>query len=120
MIPIKMLNYLGTLTPPLTVCPIYNRFSVHTVSFEDMMEQPQVEGMTLHLAGIGVTHSIAAAMHNQIAKSLGLPWTFYLTECPTVEDVVDLAKKSTTAGIVVTMPYKNSIMKYLELDDWRR
>ncbi|KAH8728885.1 hypothetical protein GQ44DRAFT_737111 [Phaeosphaeriaceae sp. PMI808] len=53
-----------------------------------------------------------------IAKSLGLPWTFYSTECRTVEDVVALARKPSTAGLVVTMPYKNSVMPLLdELDD---
>lgn len=81
------------------------------------MQQSQSEE-TLHLVGVGVTHSIAPEMHNYIAKSLGLPWTFYATECPILEDVVALAKKSTTSGLVVTMPYKNSIMKHLdEIDD---
>lgn len=82
------------------------------------MEQSQSEERTLHLVGVGVTHSIAPEMHNYIAKSLGLPWTFYATECPTLEDLLALAKKSTTAGLVVTMPYKNSVMKHLdEIDD---
>ncbi|KAJ9144594.1 Quinate dehydrogenase [Pleurostoma richardsiae] len=73
---------------------------------------------TLHLVGIGVTHSIAFGMHNYIAKSLGLPWTFYSTECPTLDDLMELAGKSTTAGLVVTMPYKASIMSRLdELDE---
>ncbi|OJJ61439.1 hypothetical protein ASPSYDRAFT_148119 [Aspergillus sydowii CBS 593.65] len=76
------------------------------------------EEKTLHLVGVGVTHSIAPGMHNHIAKSLNLPWTFYATECPTLEDVLSLAKQSTTAGLVVTMPYKNSVMSQLdELDD---
>jgi quinate dehydrogenase len=74
--------------------------------------------MTLHLVGIGVTHSIAYSMHNYIAKSLGLPWTFYSTECSTLDDLLKLAKAPTTAGLVVTMPYKNTVMKHLdELDE---
>ncbi|KAJ5175847.1 uncharacterized protein N7482_001724 [Penicillium canariense] len=78
----------------------------------------QQEEMTLHLVGVGVSHSIAPAMHNYIAKSFGLPWTFYSTECPVIEDLVTLATKSTTSGLVVTMPYKNSIMPFLdELDE---
>jgi quinate dehydrogenase len=82
------------------------------------MTKPQTQEMTLHLVGLGVTHSIAYSMHNYIAKSLGLPWTFYSTECSTLEDVVKLAKAPTTAGLVVTMPYKNSVMKHLdELDE---
>lgn len=76
------------------------------------------EDKTLHLVGIGVTHSIAPGMHNYIARSLGLPWTFYSTECPTIDDVLQLARKPTTAGLVVTMPYKNTVMPLLdELDD---
>ncbi|KAJ5240258.1 hypothetical protein N7468_004877 [Penicillium chermesinum] len=73
---------------------------------------------TLHLVGIGVTHSIAPKMHNYIAQSLGLPWTFHSTECPTIEDVLALAKEPSTAGLVVTMPYKSTIMRHLDqLDD---
>src|SRR5687768_15295607 len=76
------------------------------------------EKKTLHLVGVGVTHSIAYGMHNFIAQSLGLPWTFFSTECPTLEDVIELSKKDTTAGLVVTMPYKNSVMPHLdELDE---
>ncbi|KAJ5928621.1 hypothetical protein N7466_007577 [Penicillium verhagenii] len=78
----------------------------------------QQQEMTLHLVGVGVTHSIAPNMHNYIAKSLGLPWKFYATECPTEEELVNLAKNPTTAGLVVTMPYKNTIMGHLsELDE---
>ncbi|KAK9419050.1 putative Shikimate dehydrogenase substrate binding N-terminal domain-containing protein [Seiridium unicorne] len=69
---------------------------------------------TLHLVGIGVTHSIAPSMHNLIAQSLGLPWTFHSTECETIEDVMQLARLPTVAGLVVTMPYKNTIMSKLD------
>uniref|UniRef100_A0A8H7N2Y6 Shikimate dehydrogenase substrate binding N-terminal domain-containing protein n=1 Tax=Bionectria ochroleuca TaxID=29856 RepID=A0A8H7N2Y6_BIOOC len=72
------------------------------------------EQKTLHLVGIGVTHSIAPGMHNFIAKSLGLPWTFHNTECPTLDELDELSKKDTTAGLVVTMPYKNTVMPKLD------
>lgn len=75
------------------------------------------ENRTLHLAGIGVGHSIAPPMHNHIAQSLGLPWTFYATECATLDDLVQLARSKTTIGLVVTMPYKNTVIPRLdELD----
>ncbi|KAJ5974544.1 hypothetical protein N7481_011754 [Penicillium waksmanii] len=73
--------------------------------------------MTLHLVGIGVTHSIAPNMHNYIAKSLGLPWTFYATECATTEELLNLARNPKTTGLVVTMPYKGSIMEHLDERD---
>ena len=73
---------------------------------------------TLHLVGVGVTHSIAPGMHTFIAESMRLPWTFYSTECPTLDDVVQLSKSDTTAGLVVTMPYKDTVMSQLdELDE---
>jgi quinate dehydrogenase len=73
---------------------------------------------TLHLVGIGVSHSIAPPMHNMITKSLRLPWTFHATECSTIEDLMNLARSNTTAGLVVTMPYKNTVMTHLDaLDD---
>jgi quinate dehydrogenase len=73
--------------------------------------------MKLHLVGVGVTHSIAPKMHNHIAQSLGLPWTFHATECPTLEELEQLAKDPETAGLVVTMPYKNTIIPKLDEAD---
>ncbi|KAJ4112179.1 hypothetical protein NW768_011758 [Fusarium equiseti] len=82
------------------------------------MDSNSQESRTLHLVGIGVGHSIAPPMHNHIAKSLGLPWTFYATECATLDELMELARKDTTAGLVVTMPYKNAILPRLDvLDD---
>jgi len=75
------------------------------------------EEKTLHLVGIGVKHSIAPPMHNFIASSIGLPWSFHSTESATVEDVLALARSSSTAGLVVTMPYKNTIMQHLDRID---
>ncbi|KAJ4299492.1 hypothetical protein N0V90_004737 [Kalmusia sp. IMI 367209] len=53
-------------------------------------------------------------MHNHIARSLGLPWTFYATECPSLSDIMALARDPKTAGLVVTMPYKNTVMQHLD------
>lgn len=69
---------------------------------------------TLHLVGVGVKHSIAPPMHVYIAESLGLPWAFYSTECPTLDDLMMLARSGETAGLVVTMPYKNTVMARLD------
>ncbi|KXH68147.1 shikimate dehydrogenase [Colletotrichum salicis] len=71
---------------------------------------------TLHLVGIGVGHSIAPPMHNAIARSLSL-WTFHATECNTIKDLLLLARKDSTAGLVVTMPYKNTVMPRLDALD---
>lgn len=73
--------------------------------------------ISLHLVGIGVTHSIAPPMHNFIAKSLGLPWTFHSTECATIEEAIALGRNPSTAGLVVTMPYKQTIMQRLDGTD---
>lgn len=69
---------------------------------------------TLHLVGIGVKHSIAPPMHNNIAESLGLPWTFHSTDCSALDDLMTLARSGETAGLVVTMPYKNTVMARLD------
>lgn len=73
---------------------------------------------SLHLIGIGVSHSIAPSMHNYICERLQKPYTFYATEAPRIEDVVKLLRESTFGGAVVTMPYKKSIIEHLdEADD---
>ncbi|CAI4217655.1 unnamed protein product [Parascedosporium putredinis] len=56
-------------------------------------------------------------MHNFIAKSLNLPWTFYATECATIEDLIALARNDATVGLVVTMPYKNAVLSMLDAVD---
>lgn len=78
---------------------------------------PAEERRTFHLVGVGVNHSIAPPMHNFITQSLGLPWTFYSTECPRLEDALELARRPSTVGLVVTMPYKNAIMPRLDALD---
>ncbi|KAH6616415.1 hypothetical protein C7974DRAFT_44457 [Boeremia exigua] len=75
------------------------------------------QAKSLHLVGIGVGHSIAPTMHNFITASLDLPWTFYATECATIGSLLALARNSDTAGLVVTMPYKTSIMPHLDAID---
>ncbi|KAJ4253910.1 hypothetical protein NW762_010308 [Fusarium torreyae] len=81
------------------------------------MASENQEHRTLHLVGIGVGHSIAPPMHNHIARSLDLPWTFYATECVTLDDLIQLARSTTTAGLVVTMPYKNTVIPRLDVLD---
>jgi quinate dehydrogenase len=57
-------------------------------------------------------------MHNFIATSLNLPWTFSAVECPTIEDMMRLFRAPAFAGGVVTMPYKKAVMAHLdELDE---
>jgi quinate dehydrogenase len=68
----------------------------------------------LYLVGIGVKHSIAPPMHNFIAKSLGLSWTFHNTECFSIQDVLELGRLTTTMGLVITMPYKTAVMTHLD------
>lgn len=59
----------------------------------------------LDLVGVGVKYSIAPPMHDHIAKSLGIPWTFHGAKCRTLDDSMNLARSEETAGLAVTMPY---------------
>lgn len=74
-----------------------------------------------YLVGIGVTHSVAPPMHDEVASALNLPWKFKAQECSAIQDVLALFKDDSFAGGVVTMPYKISIMNHLGgLDDHAR
>jgi quinate dehydrogenase len=76
------------------------------------------ERSSLYIVGINVTHTIAPPMHDHIARALHLPYVFTPQECPSVEDALHLFRQPSFAGGVVTMPYKKSIMPYLdEMDD---
>jgi quinate dehydrogenase len=71
-----------------------------------------------YLAGKGVKHSIAPSVHQTVADELGLPWTFKLLDSDSIEEVIAVFRRDDFAGGVVTMPYKKSIIPYLdELDD---
>ncbi|KAE8453583.1 hypothetical protein EG329_010444 [Mollisiaceae sp. DMI_Dod_QoI] len=88
-----------------------------TIRLDSTISHSTDQRKYLYLAGVGVTHSIGIDLHNYVAKSLGVPWTFVNQECSTVEDVVALFRAPTFAGGVVTMPYKKTIMPFLdELD----
>jgi quinate dehydrogenase len=75
----------------------------------------------LYLIGIGTGHSVAPPMHNYIAKSLHLPWTFHTKECSTIEDCMKLLQSDICAGASITMPYKGMILGQLnEVDELAR
>ncbi|KAG4424004.1 hypothetical protein IFR04_002846 [Cadophora malorum] len=84
----------------------------------EVITPPQTGSMSekkyLYLAGVNVTHSVGLPMHNHIAKSLSLPWTFINQECPTIHDLIALFRAPIFAGGVVTMPYKKAIIPYLD------
>jgi quinate dehydrogenase len=71
----------------------------------------------LHLIGVGVSHSIAPVMHNHICAHLQKPYTFHATEAPTIEDAVALLRAPNFGGAVITMPYKQSIIEFLDEAD---
>lgn len=57
-------------------------------------------------------------MHEFIARSLDCNWRFLAQECPTFEDAMELFRKPSFVGGVVTMPYKTTIMAHFDgLDD---
>ncbi len=68
----------------------------------------------LYLIGVGTGHSVAPPMHNYIAKSLQLPWTFQVKECSTIEECMKLLRSDVCAGASITMPYKSTVMGQLD------
>ena len=91
--------------------------TTETLIMNGTNRDPADERKYLYLAGINVSHSIALPVHNYIAHSLCLPYVFINQECPTIQDAMALFRAPTFAGGVITMPYKKTIMPYLdELD----
>ncbi|KAM0722819.1 hypothetical protein Q7P37_002261 [Cladosporium fusiforme] len=72
---------------------------------------------SLHLIGIGVGHSIAPVMHNNICQRLNKPYVFHATEAQAIDDVLALLKAPDFGGAVITMPYKQSIISHLDEAD---
>jgi quinate dehydrogenase len=73
---------------------------------------------SLHLTGVGVSHRIAPVMHNYICEQLLKSYTFRATEAQTIDDAVRVLREPSFGGAVITMPYKMSILEFLdEADD---
>ncbi|KAF1987020.1 NAD(P)-binding protein [Aulographum hederae CBS 113979] len=70
--------------------------------------------LALHLVGLNVSHSVGAVMHNHIARSLSLPWTFHNTECRLISEVALRITAAETVAVVVTMPWKTVVLEWLE------
>lgn len=95
-------------------CPVHIPRCLRTITRHCTITGGMDKKQTLHLVGVGVKHSIAFPMHNHIADSIGLPWTFHSTECSNLDDLMELARSGGTAGLVVTMPYKSTVMARLD------
>ncbi|KAF2159959.1 hypothetical protein M409DRAFT_37827 [Zasmidium cellare ATCC 36951] len=77
-----------------------------------------LEPREIYLLGIGTGHSVGPPMHNYIAKSLGLPWTYHTKECPSIEECLALLRSKKCAGAAITMPFKHTVLAHLdEYDD---
>ena len=75
----------------------------------------------LYLIGLGTGHSVAPPLHNYIAQSLNLPWTYHTKDCFTIDDCVDVLRSEICVGAAITMPYKSSIIGRLdEVDELAR
>jgi quinate dehydrogenase len=72
---------------------------------------------SLHLIGVGVSHRVALVMHNYICEQLLKPYTFRVTEAPTIDDAVRVLREPSFGGAVITMPYKMSILEFLDKAD---
>ncbi|QYS97884.1 Shikimate [Trichoderma simmonsii] len=72
----------------------------------------------LYLAGYPIDSSVSPATHTFIANIIGEPWTCELLEVYTIQEVVEMFRRPTFAGGVVTMPYKKAIIPFLDsIDD---
>ncbi|MDE6242349.1 MAG: phosphotransferase [Anaeroplasmataceae bacterium] len=71
------------------------------------------------LLGEHLSHSYSKIIHTSIFKSLDLSADYSLLECKEEElkDYIELLKQGYYSGFNVTIPYKKTIMKYLDFID---
>lgn len=71
----------------------------------------------LYIAGGPGGSSIGPPVHDFIATQLQKPWTMRFLQSQTLEDVVKLFRSPDFAGGIVTMPWKKSIIPFLDETD---
>lgn len=72
----------------------------------------------VYMAGAPGGGTIAAPTHGFIARCLGKDWKMSFLEATTIQEVVETYRGPTFAGGIVTMPWKKSIIPYLDhVDD---
>ena len=86
-----------------------------------MLNSPQIKAGTKVLCVIGhpIEHSMSPAMHNAALKELALDYIYLAFDVPPrdLETTVLEFKKRGFRGINVTIPHKETIMKYLDQID---
>ena len=86
-----------------------------------MLNNPQIKAGTKVLCVIGhpIEHSMSPAMHNAALKELALDYIYLAFDVPPrdLETTVLEFKKRGFRGINVTIPHKETIMKYLDQID---
>ncbi|KAK4940028.1 hypothetical protein LTR10_019765 [Elasticomyces elasticus] len=68
----------------------------------------------LYIAGGPGGNSIGPAVHEYIAKSLGLDWMCIFLRLPSIDDVMRLFHVPSFAGGIVTMPHKRTVIPLLD------
>ncbi|KAL7756831.1 hypothetical protein ACKLNR_013824 [Fusarium oxysporum f. sp. zingiberi] len=71
----------------------------------------------LYIAGAPAGSSIGPPVQNYIAKQLQKPWNMQFLESKTIQNVIDTFRSPDFAGGLVTMPWKQSIIPYLDEAD---
>lgn len=61
--------------------------------------------------------ALAPVIHNFIAQSLSLPWSFGLADTPDIESFISTFRSPTWVGAVVTLPHKRTVIPLLDETD---
>lgn len=69
---------------------------------------------SLYIAGGPGGNSIGPAVHEHIARSLGLDWTCVFLRLSSIDDVMRLFRAPSFAGGIVTMPHKRTVIALLD------
>eukprot|EP01031_Cornospumella_fuschlensis_P030210 gene30210-36496_t len=67
-----------------------------------------------YLLGSPIKQSLSPAMHNAAYRHLYLPYSYQLAESDNVQELLPILRSATFGGASVTIPHKESIMRYLD------
>lgn len=114
----QLSRVLNQVLTPVTHADLPAKAAPGQLTVQEISEARHLLGMLpsrqFYLFGTPIAHSLSPLIHNTGFGLLGLPYTYALHECETLDEVAALIRAPDFGGASVTIPHKLRIMQHLD------